>query len=62
MDELRALIRDFDEDEWEGYRKSKGLWRKDWHVNYRNFSMGQLTEFLLIESRKLAIISTSPAG
>jgi len=39
---VQSIMKDFDPEEWESYRKAKGPWTKDFHKAYRNYSMNDL--------------------
>jgi hypothetical protein len=42
LGQIQSIMMDFDSDEWEIYRQSKGTWDKDFHRSYRNFTMEHL--------------------
>jgi hypothetical protein len=41
---VQSIMKDFDPEEWESYRKAKGPWTKDFHKAYRNYSMNDLMD------------------
>jgi len=42
LGQIQSIMTDFDSEEWEIYRQSKGTWDKDFHRSYRNFTMEHL--------------------